>query len=329
MITVQINRGDIHYISNNHHFYSSSNHHVGIRTDFPYTIGALQTKVANLTIPSIRDNSELITINKNNTNEGVNPITFYKSFMCGGQEASLGTEGKKWNRVHVSSNCIFLGDQAITIDPNGNGMVLPAQRSLNLVNSNHHIFYASPKKYILPPGILIPYGGQINMALASEDFQPKGYLPCDGRLVSTVAYPALFGILGYNYGGSGNMFGVPDFRARSPYGYDTSIPVNQFKGGSSNQTLDAGTTMPRHLHTIQYLNGDNPVSEGSYGLIRRSQLNIYTSVRTLSTGYSNYVWNLTDPPRGGTFSTEFTGNVPTTPFNVLHPYVLVHFLIKT
>lgn len=43
---------------------------------------------------------------------------------------------------------------------------------------------------------------------------PAGYLVCDGAAVSTITYAALFAVIGYNYGGAGPLFNIPDFRGR-------------------------------------------------------------------------------------------------------------------
>lgn len=41
---------------------------------------------------------------------------------------------------------------------------------------------------------------------------PAGHLLCAGQRVSTTRYPLLFDQLGYYYGGSGGVFGIPDYR---------------------------------------------------------------------------------------------------------------------
>lgn len=326
MITVQIQRGDTQYISNNLQVFSASNHPSGVYGVYPYTLNSLETQVANLSVNAIRNNSEILTIQ----NTQSTPLKIYKTIMpTAHSNVTIGDSSKSWNRIHLSSNMFFIENQGIVVDTVAQSMITPPQVSLNLEKPNDHVFYGPSKKYVIPPGVLVQYGGMVNTSLPSENFVPKGYLPCDGRLVSITTYNRLYSVIGYTYGGGGSVFAVPDFRARSPYGYDTSIPANQKLGGSSNIVLDSATNMPRHLHTIQFLNGDNPVAEGQYGLVRRSQTNIFTCVRPLTSGYSNYTWNLTDPPRGGTFNTDFTGNVSPSPFSVLHPYVLVHFLIKT
>jgi microcystin-dependent protein len=48
---------------------------------------------------------------------------------------------------------------------------------------------------------------------------PGGWLPADGRLLSTTAYRGLYEMLGTNYGGDGKTsFGVPDLRGRMMMG---------------------------------------------------------------------------------------------------------------
>jgi microcystin-dependent protein len=61
---------------------------------------------------------------------------------------------------------------------------------------------------------------------------PAGYLLCDGSSYSTSTYAALFSVIGYTFGGSGNNFNVPDMRGRVPIGVgtgaatDTIVPVS-------------------------------------------------------------------------------------------------------
>jgi microcystin-dependent protein len=57
----------------------------------------------------------------------------------------------------------------------------------------------------LPAGTLIDYAGTV---------EPSGWMLCDGRQLTTAAYPTLFAAIGYSYGGSGANFNIPDFRGR-------------------------------------------------------------------------------------------------------------------
>lgn len=55
------------------------------------------------------------------------------------------------------------------------------------------------------------YLGQIE--LFAINFQPSGWIPCDGRLMDVRYNQALFALLGNRFGGDGiNNFAVPDLR---------------------------------------------------------------------------------------------------------------------
>ena len=58
-----------------------------------------------------------------------------------------------------------------------------------------------------------PFIGQI--VLFGGNFAPKGWVRCDGQLLSIASSTALFSILGTTYGGDGiTTFGLPDLRGR-------------------------------------------------------------------------------------------------------------------
>lgn len=49
------------------------------------------------------------------------------------------------------------------------------------------------------------------------DWAPRGWAKCDGSLLSVQQNPALFALLGKNFGGNGTTtFGLPDLRGRVP-----------------------------------------------------------------------------------------------------------------
>ena len=59
--------------------------------------------------------------------------------------------------------------------------------------------------------------GEIKMF--SGNFEPPGWLFCDGRLLAISEHTALFEIVGNTYGGNGlTTFGIPDLRGRIPMG---------------------------------------------------------------------------------------------------------------
>lgn len=96
-----------------------------------------------------------------------------------------------------------------------------------------------------------PYIGEIRMFGGS--FAPVGWALCDGSLLSTTEYNALFSLLGTIYGGDGRTtFGLPDLRGRIPihYGDGTGLTNRNIgsKGGAESITL-ASNQIPSHTHT--------------------------------------------------------------------------------
>lgn len=79
------------------------------------------------------------------------------------------------------------------------------------------------------PGVVGP-GAPIGSVVAwptSVTRLPEGWLVCDGSLLRTDAYPELFKKLGYEYGGGGRNFKVPDYRGYFLRGLDSPEKGNQ------------------------------------------------------------------------------------------------------
>lgn len=91
---------------------------------------------------------------------------------------------------------------------------------------------------------------------------PHGWLPCDGRVLTIQTYPALYSLLGVQYGGDGkNTFGLPDLRGRVAIGLNSQAsaipprPVRTLgqKGGTETVMLPA-TALIEHNHAVQVSN---------------------------------------------------------------------------
>lgn len=90
--------------------------------------------------------------------------------------------------------------------------------------------------------------------LFAGNFAPRGWLFCDGSLLSIAQNTALFSLLGTTYGGNGQTtFALPDLRGR--------VPMQQGSGpgltprtlgeqvGAENVTL-LSMNLPAHTHTL-------------------------------------------------------------------------------
>ncbi len=99
-------------------------------------------------------------------------------------------------------------DANVTSGKIAGGSILPSHLSAAALNDLASAF--------LPPGVIMPFAGITT---------PSGWLPCDGRAVSSTQYPALFAAIGTTWGVEENItengvtyFKLPDFRNRTLWG---------------------------------------------------------------------------------------------------------------
>lgn len=88
---------------------------------------------------------------------------------------------------------------------------------------------------------------------------PKGWLFCDGSLLSVSGHSGLFAKIGNTYGGDGvTTFALPDLRGRVPIcaGQGAGLAPRDLggNGGTESRVLDTGN-IPPHAHAI----GDDAV----------------------------------------------------------------------
>lgn len=150
---------------------------------------------------------------------------------------------------------------------------------------------------LVPTGCVMPYAGSTN---------PNGWLLCDGASYNIYDRQALFLVVGYTFGGSGNSFNVPDLRGRIPVGYSNGISNITNKnigdtGGEETHILSVNE-MPSHAHDFSTYNntGNHGINlAGSHGVVTD-----YNSTNT--TGYT-----------GGSL-----------PHNNMQPYIALNYIIK-
>jgi microcystin-dependent protein len=96
-----------------------------------------------------------------------------------------------------------------------------------------------------------PYVGEIRMF--GGNFQPAGWMFCDGQLLPISENETLFNLIGTTYGGDGqSTFGLPDLRGRVPIHQGTGSSGTPYvlaqSGGTESVTLTSNQ-MPTHNHS--------------------------------------------------------------------------------
>jgi microcystin-dependent protein len=90
-----------------------------------------------------------------------------------------------------------------------------------------------------PAGVISQYAGTA---------APAGYLLCQGQSISTTTFADLFAAIGYNYGGSGGSFNLPNLQNRVPVGRGSgTFGSLNATGGAETHTLTVNQ-MPTHTH---------------------------------------------------------------------------------
>jgi microcystin-dependent protein len=92
-----------------------------------------------------------------------------------------------------------------------------------------------------------PYLGEIEAF--AFDYAPRGWMQCQGQLLSISQNQALFAVIGTAFGGNGvTTFALPDLRGRLAMGQGSGYTVGQTLGEENHTILF--TEMPSHNHLL-------------------------------------------------------------------------------
>src|SRR3954452_15011716 len=92
-----------------------------------------------------------------------------------------------------------------------------------------------------------PYVGEIRMF--GGNFNPSGWMFCDGALLPISEFETLFNLIGTTYGGDGqSTFALPDLRGRIPLHQGNGFTLAE-TGGVETVTLTV-SQIPAHSHTV-------------------------------------------------------------------------------
>ena len=92
-----------------------------------------------------------------------------------------------------------------------------------------------------------PYVGEIRMF--AGNFNPAGWMFCEGQLVPISENETLFQLIGTTYGGDGqSTFALPDLRGRLPLHHGNDFVLAE-TGGAEEITLTVNQ-IPAHTHAL-------------------------------------------------------------------------------
>ena len=179
---------------------------------------------------------------------------------------------------------------------------------------------------------LCPVGSIVMYGAASA---PTNWLLCDGAAVSRTTYADLFTAIGTTYGaGDGSAtFEVPDMQSRFPVGYDGgSSYALAATGGATTDTptlsgTNTGTTLsasqiPAHQHGGVTTGWPSGSWTGGTGAVQ-------TAIDVSGDSTASGAVNLSLENTGGGSSHTHTWSGTSTAVDILPPYLVVNYIIKT
>ncbi len=160
-----------------------------------------------------------------------------------------------------------------------------------------------------------PYVGEIR--IFAGNFNPAGWMFCEGQLLPISENETLFNLIGTTYGGDGqSTFALPDLRGR--------LPVHQGTGGGlSGRTLaETGGTEEVTL-TVQQIPAHNHAALASQNIA--GQQSPSSNVLAQSTVAKMYIQDTADQPLAARTIGSSGGSQPHTNFQ---PYLCLNFIIS-
>jgi microcystin-dependent protein len=164
-----------------------------------------------------------------------------------------------------------------------------------------------------------PYVGEIRMF--AGNFEPAGWMFCQGQLLPISEYDTLFQLIGTTYGGDGqSTFALPDCRGRLPL-HNGTLSGNTFilgELGGVEQVALSVQQIPTHTHV--------PACFSETGGIGDQQSPVGNYWSATSTGDQIYELDIT--PSGTMNATLIGSTGGSVPHENIGPYLCVNFIIS-
>ena len=149
---------------------------------------------------------------------------------------------------------------------------------------------------------------------------PNQWLLCDGATVSITTYANLFSVIGYNYGGSGATFNLPNLRNKVIRGRDTTNSISGTTTGNDSLSLTT-TNLPSHNHTMEHNHSNNHKHSISHihGITSHTHIYADAAFATYAPASNTYAvpygHDFNDSDNGFYWRNE-SGGLQTTPANI-------------
>lgn len=172
-----------------------------------------------------------------------------------------------------------------------------------------------------------PFLGEIK--ILGFNFAPRGYMTCQGQVLSIAQNTALFSLLGTTYGGDGQTtFSLPDLQGRvaKSQGQGPGLPsyVMGEVGGSTSVSI-LTSNMPAHTHPATGITANLPVASGLGNTnspvgnyMAQAPIDMYSTAATPNKNYSTLA---------ASGATGISGS--SIPLNIENPHLVVNYSIAT
>jgi microcystin-dependent protein len=103
-----------------------------------------------------------------------------------------------------------------------------------------------------------------DMKMFAGPTPPTNWVACDGSVLPTTTYPALYAVIGFAYGGNGTTtYALPNFTGKVPVGIGAGFAIGA-TGGEATHLLTPGE-MPAHTHTVNDPTHAHSVTQSPHG----------------------------------------------------------------
>jgi microcystin-dependent protein len=166
------------------------------------------------------------------------------------------------------------------------------------------------------------------ITIFAGNFAPQGWMFCQGQLLDSNEYGALYSILGTTYGGDGNTFALPDFRGRVAVHAGQApgmAPYTAGEQGGVETTVMTATQMPVHNHLMESMTTSSIPASAGPGNIDMPTGNYPAQVNGAPQQYSSVLGDIKSGPM--LLQGQSASSGESNPINIVSPYLSMNYVI--